>query len=269
MDFERITSRQNERVKTLVKLKDRKGREDEGCFVIEGFREISHALHNHIPFQELWVCPKYFRSDEFNALVQSITPHVKTTIEVPEEVFEKISHREGPDGLIVVAKEQQTQLSNLKLPQNPLILLVEAVEKPGNLGALIRSAEASGVNALIVTDPVTDIHNPQVIRSSQGLVFGLPIVVCNNQDALDFLTQHNIPVYATSPKATTHYWDVNLSTAATIAVGSEKDGLSDFWLNNKSVINITIPMPGHADSLNVNSAATIVLFEAVRQRFKS
>lgn len=268
MEFERITSRQNERVKRLVKLKERKGRENEGRFVVEGFREISHALKSGIIFEELWICPKFFRSHEFHDLVQSIGTNIQATLEVSEEVFEKISHREGPDGLLVVAKERSLQLSDIKLPNNPLLLVVEAVEKPGNLGALIRSAEAAGVDALIVTDPVIDIYNPQVIRSSQGLVFALPIVVCTNEAALEFLQKHKIQVLATTPQAQTHYWDVDLASASAVAVGSEKDGLTDFWLKNKEVQTITIPMPGHADSLNVNSAATIVLFEAVRQRFK-
>ncbi len=264
MNPEFVQSRQNPRVQNLARLHERAHRDAQQHFLVEGRRELERALAKGI-VEEIYFCPELFRDDSGNALVQRATESGVTICQLAVPAFDKVTLREGPDGLLGVARAWKNSLVDLKLSTAPLLLLVERVEKPGNLGALLRSADAAGVDAVIVCDPVTDLFNPQVVRNSQGALFSVPVAVVSAQETLDFLRAKNIAVIATTPDASLDYWQAHLRSAAAIAVGGEKDGLTPFWLESAQQC-VRIPMSGQTDSLNVAAAATLVLFEAVRQR---
>ena len=260
-----IQSRQNPRVQNLARLHERAGRETQGRFLVEGLRELERALSRPGTIEEVYFCPDHFRGDEANVILDRAAAIGITVCHLAAHAFEKISLREGPDGLIGVAKAWKLTLEELPLPANPLLLLLERIEKPGNLGALLRSADAAGAHGVIVCDPVTDLFNPNVVRNSQGSLFSLPIVVAESAAALAFLRQRKIAVVATTPDTDHDYWEMNLCGPVALALGSEKDGLTKFWLDAADH-RARIPMAGLADSLNVSAAAAIALYEAVRQR---
>lgn len=264
--FPRIESRQNPRVKNLVKLQKARERAAQGVCLVEGELELARALASGVKVRELFVCPEHWRDE---AAAQRIIADVEKAqgkvLETTREVFAKISQREGPDGLLGVADFQTVTLASLRLPDNPLLVVVEKIEKPGNLGALIRTAEAAGADALIACDPVTDFANPQVIRNSRGLVFSLPCVAADFDAVATFLKAQNIQTVATTPDTELAHWDAKLTGPIAILAGAEHDGLSADWLS-RADIKVKIPMAGQADSLNVNVASAIVLFEALRQR---
>lgn len=263
----RIESRQNQRLKDLVKLvEQRKARVQQQAFVVEGAFEIGQLLRAGLPVAELYVCDDDRRAER-EALVRQVcaaAPQVKV-FEVSAAAFEKVSQRQGPDGLLAVAPIREQALDALQLPEHPLLLVVENVEKPGNLGALIRSAEAAGANALICCDPVADIYNPHVIRNSRGLVFHLPCVAATREETSAFLQQRGVGIVATTPDTQLAHWDCDLRGAVAVFAGAEHAGLSDYWLE-RAQHKVRIPMAGQADSLNVNVASALVLFEALRQR---
>lgn len=263
----RIESRQNQRLKELVKLvEQRKARAQQQAFVVEGAFEIAQLLKAGMDVAELYVCDDD-RRHEREALVRQVrgaSPQVKV-FEVAAPAFEKVSQREGWDGVLAVAPLRERTLEVLHLPEHPLLLVVEKVEKPGNLGALIRSAEAAGAHALICCDPVTDLYNPHVIRNSRGLVFHLPVAVAEREAVAEFLAQRSIRIVATTPDTPLAHWDCDLRQGVAIFAGAEHEGLSDYWLS-RATDKVRIPMAGQADSLNVNVASALVLFEALRQR---
>jgi len=264
--FPRIESRQNPRVKNLVKLRSSRERAAQGCFLIEGELEMTRALTAGVTVVEVYVCPSHWR-DEATASTITAQAEKQCAIihEVTPEVFARISLREGPDGLLAVASCPQDTLARLDLPENPLVVVVEKIEKPGNLGALIRTAEAAGADAVIACDAVTDFLNPQVIRNSRGLVFTLPCVAASREEIDAFLQQNRLSVAATTPAANLDHWDADLRGPLAILAGAEHDGLSEYWLS-RADRKLRIPMAGSADSLNVNVATAVVLFEALRQR---
>jgi len=259
-----IQSRQNPRVQNLVRLHERTHRDAQQRFLVEGRRELERALGEGV-IEEIYFCPELFRDASSQDLVERANQADVAVCQMAPMAFDKVTLREGPDGLLGVARAWHLTLPDLKLSATPLLLIVERVEKPGNLGALLRSADAAGADAVIVCDPVTDLFNPQVVRNSQGALFSMPVAVVSPQEALDFLRANKIALVTTTPAATLDYWDADLRVAAAIAVGGEKDGLTPFWLEaaNQSV---RIPMKGQTDSLNVSAAATLALFESVRQR---
>ncbi|GBU07493.1 hypothetical protein AwDysgo_08240 [Bacteroidales bacterium] len=185
--------------------------------------------------------------------------------EVDKEVFQKIAYREGSDGLLALAKAKAHTLGQLSLPSNPFLILIESVEKPGNLGAILRTADAARVDAVIVCDPLTDIYNPNTIRSSIGCVFTVPLATCTKEEAFEFFKSNNIQSYAAELTASQWYHDTDFRGASAILMGTEADGLSEFCLQNASA-RIKIPMRGCIDSLNVSVSAAIITFEAMRQR---
>ena len=260
-----IQSRQNPRIQGVARLRDRAERESRGLFLVEGLRELSRALERKIKIEEVYFCPALFRSAEAAELVTHCRAARIICCEVGQSAFEKISGREGPDGLIGVAKIWDCSLSQLALPSNPLLLLVESIEKPGNLGALLRTADSAGCHALLVCEPTTDLFNPNVVRASQGAVFSMPCAVCSSAEVQAWMKANQIRSFATTPAATKVFWDSDYRGRVAILLGSEKDGLSEFWLKQADE-KISIPQAGLSDSLNVSNAAAIVLFEAVRQR---
>jgi TrmH family RNA methyltransferase len=260
-----ITSLSNPRVKTVVKLRQRSHRDDLGNMLIEGFREISRAIKNSHPLTELFFCEDFFQGKNNHALLQQSADMGTRLTSCSTAVFKKISYRDRPDGLLAVAPQIKTELSQITLPPTPFIVIAEAIEKPGNLGTILRSSDAAGVDAVIVCDRCTDINNPNVVRASVGTIFSLPVVETSSADAIEWLKSNNISAVATTPHTDTLYSDADLTNGVAIVVGTEQYGLSDTWLN-ASEIKVRIPMLGQADSLNVASATTIMLYEVVRQR---
>lgn len=268
MAVQSITSPQNPRVKNLVKLRDRRHRDRSGRFLIEGYRELKRALENKTTVEELFFSPEWFMGENENALIQAAEAAGAALFEVSRDAFRKCSYRDRPDGLLAMAAQWTTRLDELRLPESPLLLVVESIEKPGNLGTLLRGADAAGVDAMVLCDPVTDIFNPNVVRASTGVLFSMPIAICTPAELSAFLQARRIRVVATTPAAQTLYSDAELTGPIALLMGSEQYGLSREWLEMADE-KVRIPMAGHADSLNVAMAAIVTLFEAVRQRGKS
>ena len=253
-----ITSLQNPRVKQIVKLRDdKKQRQRDGLMLVEGYDEISLALSaGHVPTTRL-TAPQLARREISRVSAEVIT--------VSPEVFGKISYRENPDGWLGIFPVPRLSLEDLKLGDPPLVVVAESVEKPGNLGAMLRTADALGVDAVLVADPTTDIHNPNVVRASQGALFTVPIGVAPTNEVVTWLGRTGITLVATTPSAAKSLWDADLSGSVAVAVGTESTGLSTVILG-AATDEITIPTAGNVDSLNASVTAAIVLCEAARQR---
>ncbi len=263
--IEKISSLQNPRLKELVRLRDRRPRDDAGVFLVEGYREIRRALEKQVPLRELYFAPDWFLGENESALIEQARGAGAQLFELTKDAFAKVAYRERPDGLLAVAPQWQRALADLALPAVPFLLVVEAIEKPGNLGTILRSADAAGCNAVIVCDPVTDLFNPNVVRASTGVLFSVPCVVAESTAVRSWLQEKKIRAVATTPAAKTLYTDADLRGPLAVVMGSEQYGLSEFWLQNAD-LPVRIPMAGQADSLNVAMATIITLFEAVRQR---
>ena len=253
-----ITSTQNPRIKHIVKLReDKKTRNEDGLMLVEGFDEMRLALAaGHTP-QTILSAPELAS--------RSLTFSARETLTLSRAVFEKISYRENPDGWMGIFPIPQTSLDDLKLSKTPLIVVAESIEKPGNLGAILRTADAAGVDALLVCDARVDVWNPNVVRASRGAVFSVPVVACENAEALKWLKGGKMRIVAATPSADEIYSNVDLSQPVAIAVGTEDEGLSDFWMTNADV-KVKIPMMGKVNSLNVSVSTALILYEAVRQR---
>jgi TrmH family RNA methyltransferase len=259
----KITSKQNPKIKFAMKLRNRSKRERMGLFIVEGFRECLRAFEGGIALEALFFCPKFFRNEMFSTLVQRITQAGVDTSELSGDVFEKVSVRDGCDGILAICKTWTSDHRDMKVHENSLFLVVDGVEKSGNLGALMRSAESANVDAMI--NSATDIFNHNVVRASQGALFSLPLFQIHRNEAYNFLAKNNIFIVATAPSASVRYWEVDMGVPLAIVVGAEHEGLPEFWLRDRGTV-VSIPQLGHSDSLNVNDAAVIVLYDAVRQR---
>ncbi len=263
-----IESRQNPQVKALVRLRDRKHRDRQGRFIVEGLRELEHACEASVPIDTLYFCPELFPSDQHAEFVNRFRTFAGTgegLARVSAAVFEKICYREGPDGLLATAQPNNHTLTHLKLSPNPLVLILEGIEKPGNLGAILRTADATGVDGVILVDCIIDLYNPNAIRASQGLIFQVPIAFAEAEGTKTWLAERKIIPYALTPHARDTLWQSDLSAATAIVMGAEDTGLSETWLN-ENVRGLRIPMAGRADSLNVAAATAVCLYEAQRQR---
>ena len=261
-----IQSRHNEQVKNLVKLRERKHRDRQERFLVEGLREISHALEAGYRIESIYHCPEHFPTEAHAEFIRTQRDSQSPAlIRLSPEAFEKTTQREGPDGLIAVGQQQSHALQSLKLPEVPLLLILEGIEKPGNLGASLRSADGAGADAVILVDCVLDCYNPNAIRSSQGLLFALPLITAEREPLKLWLDENKIRTCATTPAATQKHWDCDYDQATALLLGSEQSGLSDFWIQNADQ-RIHIPMSGQADSLNVAATAAVCLYEARRQR---
>ena len=267
MSEEFIQSRQNPRVKSLIKLQDRAGRRKMGLFTVEGLRELSRCAEL-CGLDEIYYCPEFFKSQEHARFIDSIRDNSKVPLcRLSEGAFEKISNREGCDGLLGVAKQWGCQLCDITLPENKpvIILIADAIEKPGNLGALMRTADSSGAAAMILTNPVSDIFNPAVVRASQGALFSIQLAVATPTDVSKWLKQRNIKAFGAHLGAKNMLWDTDFKNSSAIVVGSEKDGLGADWENLLDE-KVKIPMSGVSDSMNVNVAAAVFLYEVMRQQ---
>jgi TrmH family RNA methyltransferase len=253
-----ITSLQNPRVKHIVRLRDdKRQRQKDRLMLVEGYDEIQLALSaGHQP-QTLLTSPELVTRQ-----MESIPAE---TVTVNRTVFEKMSYRENPDGWLAVFPIPHTSLDDLQLSELPLIIIAEAVEKPGNLGAILRTADAAGVDALLVCDPRVDLWNPNVVRASRGALFTVPTVEIDNVSALVWLKTLKIRILAATPSAATMYANVNLREPIAFALGTEAEGLTDFWISNAD-LKIRIPMEGKVNSLNVSVSTALIVYEALRQR---
>ena len=260
-----ITSLQNPRVKEVIKLDKRSYRDERNIIVVEGFREVRRALENGRKPLEHFFCPELFQGENDAPLVEQSRQLGAEMFECTRAVFEKMAYRDRPEGHVVLFNQIHLTLDDLKLPPNPLLIVAEAIEKPGNLGSLLRSADAAGVHGVIVCDRCTDVHNPNCVRSSIGTLFSLPVVEASGEDALVWLRKSGIKILATTPHSKHEYTDVDMKGGVAIVVGTEKFGLSDRWMKEAD-LQVRIPMLGQIDSLNVSCATTILLYEAVRQR---
>ncbi len=252
-----ISSTDNPRVKAYAKLKSARERKRTGLFLIEGHREVERAIAAGIEIDTLVICQELLGSTSLDVLPINV-------LDVTEAPMRRIAVRENPPGAIAVAKQFAASLEDLDLKANPLLLIAEQVEKPGNLGAMMRTSDAVGVDAIIVADARTDIFNPNVVRSSQGSLFSVPIATATTSETLDWLAVNQIQVFGGYPAAATEIWETAMTGASAILVGAEDVGISAAWDN--VAIPVRIPMAGAADSLNASVSAAILLFEAVRQR---
>lgn len=262
MNRQEITSVQNPKIKEAIKLRERRERDSSGLFLIEGYRELLRAKEGGIVCTQLFYCPSLFLGENEEALIDSI--HASHFI-CSEAVFRKLSYRDRPDGLLAVARQRHLTLGDLPRMERPLYVVAEAIEKPGNLGTILRSCDAVGADALIVCDRCTDVHNPNVVRASVGTLFTIPVIEAEGREVLSWLKDRGIHILAATPHAKALYTDVDLNCPLAIAVGTEQYGLSDLWMQ-KADLQVSLPMCGKADSLNVATATTVLLYEALRQR---
>jgi TrmH family RNA methyltransferase len=260
-----ITSTQNQRVKDLVRLRERRERDGSGLFLIEGYRELARALEAGVVLIDLYVCPQLYLGGNEPTLIDAITSAGVPLTELSEGAFRKVSYRDRPEGLLGVARQSPATLDRLPQTLTPLILVVESIEKPGNLGTMLRTADAAGVSAVVVCDPATDPYNPNVVRASLGTLFTVPLAIATTSDTIEWLAGRGIRSVATIPGARLAIWDADLTGALALVVGSEQYGLSPTW-RRQADLEVGLPMAGSADSLNAAMAAGIALFEAVRQR---
>jgi RNA methyltransferase, TrmH family len=260
-----LTSVQNPKVKLARNLMKRRTREKEQLFLIEGFRELTRAHSKNYPIQTLFFCKQLFLGESETALIDSIKDSGAHIVEVNEKVFSALSYRDRPDGLLAIAPQKHLQLSDLPSREKALYVLAEAIEKPGNLGTILRTADGCGADGVIVCDRCTDIFNPNVVRSSVGTLFTQPVIETTSQEAYKWLQEGGVHVVAATPHATHVYTEPLYDRSVAIAVGTEQYGLSDFWME-KAGIQVKIPMLGVADSLNVSIATSLILYEVVRQR---
>ena len=261
-----ITSPSNARLKQLVALRRRHARDEAGLTLVEGYAELSLALDAGVLPRTLYYCPDLMLDP---ATQQDVVTRVRAmgsdVQQLGRAAFEKVAYREGPDGFLAVVDSVFRTCADLHVGPAPLVLICQGVEKPGNLGAMLRTADAAGVEAVVAADPVTDWGNPNLVRASKGTVFSVPVASDSTAETLRWLSQNRIALAATTPDTDLDYSDVDYGGPIAIAVGAEKYGLTDEILA-AAAYRIRIPMAGRANSLNVAATAAIVLFEAVRQR---
>lgn len=259
-----ISSTQNSLVKQLIQLKDKsRERKKSGLFILEGIRELQLAIKGKYRVQSIWFDPDIIVLDQLIQLtgIQNSEYYVQVT----KEVYQKIAYRQTTEGVIAIVQSNTHSLDQLTLSKNPLILVAEAPEKPGNIGALLRTADAAKLDAVIIANPKTDLYNPNIIRSSVGCLFTNSIATASTEEIIEFLKNKGIQIHAAALTASVNYSTVDYNKPAAIVVGTEATGLSESWLKHSDQ-NIIIPMQGEIDSMNVSVSAAIIIFEAKRQR---
>jgi RNA methyltransferase, TrmH family len=261
-----ITSPANARLKALLTLRRRRAREDAGLTLIEGYDELSLALDAGLVPRNVYYCPELMHDAAVqHDLVLRVQALGSDTQQLGRTAFEKVAYRQGPDGFLAVVDAVVRSCADLSVGPASLALICQGVEKPGNLGAMLRTADAAGVEAVVAVDPVTDWGNPNLVRASKGTVFSVPVASALTVEALTWLSDNGIALAATTPDTDLSYTDVDYTGPIAIAVGAERDGLSDEILA-AATYKIRIPMSGRANSLNVATSAAVVIYEAVRQR---
>ena len=260
MRTETITSAQNPKIKNLLLLQEKsKARREQGLFVVEGRRELEHCLEAGFQVRTVFVCPERVGADSFASLGMT---HI---VEIPEALYRKVAYREGTEGILAEVEVRERRLDDLALSEHPLVVVLESVEKPGNLGAVLRSADAARADAVIVCDPLTDLWNPNLIRASIGAVFTVPTVCAPSAETIGWLKSRGIRILTAQLQDSSWYYDTDMTGGTALVMGTESTGLTDVW-RRAADAHIRIPMLGRLDSLNVSVSAAILLFEAVRQR---
>ncbi|MHC4177059.1 MAG: TrmH family RNA methyltransferase [Planctomycetota bacterium] len=260
-----ITSPQNPRVKQAVRLRDRRHRDKQGRILIDGVREFARAVAARVPMLEVFVCERLCTRGALQRLASWLPDCDAEVLHVSKPVFEKLAFGDRAEGVLGVAEMPRPTLADLRLPERPLVAVLERVEKPGNVGAVLRTADAAGVSAVIVADARTDLYNPNAIRASLGTIFTLPVCAATAAETLDWLRRHRFTMYAARVDAPTPYTEVDYRGPSAVVLGSEAKGLSAAWTTN-DVTPVRLPMLGVADSLNVSAAAAVLFYEALRQR---
>ena len=281
MRVETVTSAQNPKIKDLLALQEKSRlRRERGLFAVEGQRELGHCLNAGFVPETLFVSGEVIANnlaaakaaniegkDGLEALVaraEALNPKL-LLVQLPAFLYEKVAYRGSTEGVIAVMRSRELSLADLTVNANPLIVVLEGVEKPGNLGAVLRSADAAGADAVLLCDPLTDLYNPNLIRSSIGAVFTVPVVCCTSADAISWLKERSIRIYTAQLQDSSLYYDCPMTGGTAIAIGTEATGLSEDW-RKAADAHIRIPMEGKLDSLNASVSAAILLYEAVRQR---
>ena len=298
MRVETITSAQNPKIKNLLLLQEKsKARREQGLFVVEGVRELSHCLSAGYTVKTIFICPDIADGLTAEGVVSQISGHPRpdkregpagvasgrgrskaeaicdaipsavkpSVIELPEQLYRKVAYRESTEGILAEVEYKTLGLKDLQLPENPLIMVLESVEKPGNLGAVLRSADAAKADAVLICDPLTDLYNPNLIRASIGAIFTIPTVAVSSEEAIAFLQARDIQILTAQLQDSSLYYDVDMKCGTALVMGTESTGLTPLW-RKAATSHIRIPMLGRLDSLNVSVSAAILLFEAVRQR---
>jgi TrmH family RNA methyltransferase len=261
-----ITSPSNPRLKHVVKLRNRRERDESHEMIVEGYRECRRALDCGYKPNALFHCPEmYLKNENEKSLIADCAALGAKVFSCSRTCFEKIAYKERPDGLLMVGPHVSVSLEDIVLPENALVIVTEGIEKPGNLGTILRSADAAKAAAVIVCDKVTDVHNPNVVRASTGALFSVPVVETTSDKALEFLKKNSFSILAASPHAERLHFEADLTGSVAVALGAEQYGLTAKWMDGAD-LRVRIPMLGLADSLNVSAAATILVHEAVRQR---
>ena len=257
--MKQITSVQNPFIKSLIQLQEKaKARKQSGSSLIEGMREIELAIKGNYEIETILFLPELVSNNQITKLTDN-------PIEITKEVYQKLAYRDTTEGILAVAKTKSLQLADLKLSENSLILVMEAIEKPGNIGAVLRTCDAAKIDAVIIANPKTDLYNPNIVRSSVGCLFTNQIATGSTDEVIDYLIQKNINFYSATLQNSTSYHTQNYTLPTALVVGTEATGLSEHW-RKKATQNIIIPMQGEIDSMNVSVAAAILIFEAKRQR---
>ena len=273
MRIEAVTSAQNPKIKELLALQEKSRlRREKNLFVVEGRRELGHCIDAGYLIRTLFTCSEICQEQDIEEISEKILAQgplpgqcQPSVIEVPAALYSKMAYRGGTEGLIAEAVMRPCGLENLKIKENPLIVVLESVEKPGNLGAVLRSADSAGADAVIVCDPLTDLYNPNLIRASIGAIFSIPTVAVSSAMAIDWLKTNRIQILTAQLQDSELYYDTDMTGGTAIVMGTESTGLTDIWRQNADR-HIRIPMLGQLDSLNVSVSAAILLYEAVRQR---
>ena len=266
MRIETITSAQNPKIKALLELQEKsKARRKEGLFVVEGRRELLHCMEAGYGPYTIFICPDILSGSDRKEREAAVKTESCGFIEIPQHLYDKVAYRGGTEGVIAEMHCTSLSLEHLKLKENPLVVVLESVEKPGNLGAVLRSADAAGVDAVIVCDPLTDMYNPNLIRSSIGAIFTVPVAAASSEDTIKWLKDRGIKIYTAQLQDSEWYYDTDMKGGTAVVMGTEATGLTDVWRKSADA-HIKIPMLGRLDSLNVSVSAAILMYEAVRQR---
>jgi len=261
-----LASPSNPKIKHVVKLRTCAYREETGEMIVEGYRECRRALDNGYRPRAVFHCPElYLKNENEPELVADAQKRGAEVFTCSKIAFLKMAYKDRPDGLLMTGPHVARKLADLELPPNALVIVTEAIEKPGNLGTILRSADAAKAAAVIVCDRTMDVHNPNVERASTGTMFSVPIVEASSDEALAWLKARNFKILAATPHAEKLHFEVDLTGNVAVALGAEQYGLTAKWMDGAE-LRVRIPMLGLADSLNVSAAATILVYEAVRQR---
>jgi len=260
-----ITSLQNPGVKLARSLRKRKVRDESGLSLIEGYRAVSRGLECGLSFKVCYYAPELFLGKNEPDLLNKLSASGADVLETTADVLAKIAYRDRPEGILALAYTIKHEFKDMPVNPQGLYLVAESIEKPGNLGSILRSADAVGADGVIVCQKRTDIYNPNVITASTGALFSMNLAECTEQEALEWIRSNSLKILAATPEAETLYTDVDMTQGVVVIVGAEQYGLSEFWKQHAD-ITVRIPMLGYIDSLNVATAATVILYDAVRQR---